>query len=213
MEAAVLSYEFWDKQIASEAERLGFDDGYKILYGPWETIGNSDTVFLSLNPGCPPHGADLFSISDERGNSYEVEKYTTLSPITAQFLALADLLELQPKQILTGTVAPFRSNRWMSISLSQRRGALEVGKRFWEDVFATNRPKRVICCCPQARKITSEILDATLEMTISSGWGNTSLHRFRAKDGALIAQIPHLSTFKLLSRPACIAPLKLILDL
>lgn len=209
----MLSYNFWDKQIASEAERLGFNDGYKILYGPWETIENADTVFLSLNPGRPPHGADLFNISDERGNSYEVEKYTTSSPITAQFLALADLLELKPEQILTGTVAPFRSDRWMSLSLSQRRGALEIGKKFWADVFAANRPKRVICCCPQAGKITSEILEATLEMTTSSGWGNTSLHRFRAKDGALVAQIPHLSTFKLLSRPACIAPLKLILDL
>jgi hypothetical protein len=213
MEAAVLRYDFWDKQIAREAERLGFEEGYKILYGPWETIGSADTVFLSLNPGRPPQGADLFTLSDERGNSYEVEQYTTSSPITAQFLALADLLELQPKQILTGTVAPFRSNRWKCIPLTQRRAALEIGRNFWEEVFAANRPTKVICCCPEAGKIASEILEATLEMTINSGWGNTSLHRFRAKDGVLVAQIPHLSTFKLLSRTACIEPLKLILDL
>lgn len=209
----MLDYEYWDKQIASDAQRLGFKEGYKILYCPWETISNSDTVFLSLNPGRPPQGADLFTLSDERGNSYEVEKYTTSSPITEQFLALANLLDLQPKQILTGTVAPFRSNRWKNMPLTQRRAALEIGKAFWKEVFLANRPKRVICCCPEAGRLANEILNATPEMTINSGWGNTSLHRFRAKDGVLVAQIPHLSTFKLLSRPACIAPLTLILDL
>jgi hypothetical protein len=213
MEAFVLSYDLWNQRLANEAEKLGFQEGYKILYSPWDTIGNTETVFLSLNPGRPPQGADLHTLSDERGNSYEVEQYTTSSPITAQFLALADLLALQPKQILTGTVAPFRSNRWKSNSLAQRRAALDIGREFWREVFSANRPTRVICCCPEAGKMASEILGATPEMTINSGWGNTSLHRFRATDGVLIAQIPHLSTFKLLSRPACIEPLKLILEL
>ena len=209
----MLRYDYWDKKIAREAKLLGFEEGYKILYGPWATIGTADTVFLSLNPGRPPQGAELSTLSDERGNSYEVEQHTTSSPITAQFLALADLLELLPKQILTGTVAPFRSNRWKSIPLTKRRAALEIGQAFWAQVFAAKRPTRVICCCPEAGKIASEILQATPEMTINSGWGNTSLHRFRGQDGVLVAQIPHLSTFKLLSRAACIEPLKLILEL
>lgn len=209
----MLDYDIWNNRISSEAERLGFEDGYKILYGPWETIHLTDTVFLSLNPGRPPEGADLNTLSDERGNSYEVEQHTTSSPITAQFLALVDLLKLKPEQILTGTIVPFRSNRWKSISGEKRRAALKIGYSFWSEVFNANRPKKVICCCPEAGRMASEILGATLEMTINSGWGNISLHRFRAKDGATVVQIPHLSTFKLLSRPACIEPLKLIMDL
>ena len=209
----MLEYDFWNTKIAREADILGFKEGYKILYGPWNSIHNAKIVFLSLNPGTAPQGADLFTLSDERGNSYEVERYTTASPITAQFLALADLLGLQPTQILTGTIAPFRSNRWKDNTLVQRRAALEIGKTFWTEVFAASRPTKVICCCPEAAKIVSEILEARLETTTNSGWGNISLYRFRADDGTLVIQIPHLSTFKLLSRAQCIGPLKAILDI
>jgi hypothetical protein len=71
----------------------------------------------------------------------------------------------------------------------------------------------VICCCPEAAKIVCEILGARPDATLNSGWGDISLRRFRADDGALVVQIPHLSTFKLLSRPKCIGPLKEILDM
>ncbi len=207
------SYEVWNARLASAAEQLNFTEGYKILYVPWRTIGAADTVFLSLNPGRAPQGAELHTLSDERGNSYEVEREVTASPLTAQFLALAAMIELQPAEILTGTAAPFRSNRWKCLPLAQRRAALDIGHAFWRQVFAARMPRRVITCCPEAAKMATEILRARPELSIKSGWGETSLHRFRSDDGALVAQIPHLSTFKLLSRPECIAPLRSILDL
>jgi len=207
------SYEIWDARIADAATRLNFNEGYKILYVPWKTIGASDTVFLSLNPGRPPINAELCTLSDERGNSYEVERAVTASPITAQFLALAEMIQVQPGDILTGTAAPFRSNRWKTLPLAQRRAALEIGKEFWRQVFAEKLPRRVIACCPEAAQMANEILRAKPEMSIRSGWGETSLHRFRGNSGALVAQIPHLSTFKLLSRSECIEPLRSILDL
>lgn len=207
------SYDIWNSRIAEAALRLGFREGYKILYVPWETLGRSDTVFLSLNPGRPPHGAVLDTLSDERGNSYEVERMTTASPITAQFLALSELLKLKPRDILTGTVAPFRSDRWKTLSLPQRNGALAIGREFWRQAFSLKRPKRVIACCPEAARVAIDILDGKAELTMRSGWGDTSLRRYRASDGSVIAQIPHLSTFKLLSRPECREPLRTILEL
>lgn len=207
------SYDIWNSRIREAAQRLDFREGYKILYVPWETLGRSDTVFLSLNPGRPPNGAALETLSDERGNSYEVERLTTASPITAQFLALSELLELKPNDILTGTVAPFRSNRWKSLSVAQRNGALAIGTEFWRQAFKLRKPKMVIACCPEAAKVANDVLGGRPELTIGSGWGDTSLRRFRASDGALIAQIPHLSTFKLLSRAECREPLRKILEL
>ncbi|WP_156799284.1 hypothetical protein [Oceanicola granulosus] len=207
------SYDVWDQRVAQEADRLALNEGYKILYVPWSTIGEADTAFLSLNPGRPPQNADLQTLSDERGNSYEIEKDVTASPITAQFLALAEMLDRRPREILTGVVAPFRSNRWKGLELYQRRGALSLGKKFWQQVFSLKLPKRVIACCPEAVELTKEILGAKLETSLASGWGKTMLHRYRAKNGALIAQIPHLSTFKLLSRPQCHGPLREILEL
>ncbi|MCW1917522.1 hypothetical protein NX862_02020 [Rhodobacter sp. KR11] len=192
---------------------MNFVEGYKILYVPWRTIGRSDTVFLSLNPGAPPDGAELCTVSDERGNSYEVEQAVTASPITAQFLALAALLGLRPGDILTGTVARFRSPRWRDLTLVQRRAAPDLGKEFWRQVFAARTPRRVIACCPEAAKIATDLLQARPELTIRSGWGDTSLYRYRAEAGPIVAQIPHLSTFKLLSRPECLGPLRTLLDL
>lgn len=207
------TYEIWDARIAEFAKVWNFSEGYKILYVPWRTIGETDTVFLSLNPGRAPCDADLCTLSDERGNSYEVEKSVTASPITAQFLALAEMLGLQPAEILTGTVAPFRSGRWMGLPLGHRRAALQLGKEFWQQAFAERRPTRVIACSSEAAKIAIEILGAEHELSIGSGWGETTLRRYRTPTGGFVAQIPHLSTFKLLSRPACHEPLRTILDL
>lgn len=192
--AKMESYEIWGARIAEAAKKLNFTEGYKILYVPWRTIGETDTVFLSLNPGRPPHGADLYTLSDERGNTYEVERAVTASPITAQFLMLAQMMDLQPGKILTGTVAPFRSDRWKGLPLARRRAALQIGREFWRQAFAARTPVRVIACCPEAAKIATEILGAKPELSIRSGWGNTSLHRYRARGGALIAQIPLLGT-------------------
>lgn len=207
------SRDIWDKRVRDIGRAVGFAEGYKILYAPWATIGTTDTVFLSLNPGRPPAGAELETLSDERGNSYEVERYITASPITAQFLALANLLQLRPIEILTGVVAPFRSDRWAQVPADKRNVALRLGKQFWEQVFEVRRPNRVIVCGPEAAKIASDALGARFELAAPSGWGEVSLRRYRARDGAAVIQLPHLSTFKLLSRAECMGPLREVLEL
>jgi hypothetical protein len=205
------SYQIWDRRLSEAAAALGFDQGYKILYVPWSSIGTTDTVFLSLNPGRPPLDAVLSTLSDERGNSYEVEAETTLSPLTMQFLKLAEKLSLKPIQILTGAVVPFRSARWNYCSLAQRVGALEIGKEFWRQVFGVRRPQRVIACGNEAAQIATNLLGAELNLEIASNWGNTKLRRYQALDGSSVIQLPHLSTFKLFSRAECDGPIGEIL--
>ena len=73
----MISKEGFLKNIEEYERQYSFKEGYKILYCPWDTIGKSDVAFISLNPGRPPSYADLKILSDERGNSYEVEKFTT----------------------------------------------------------------------------------------------------------------------------------------
>lgn len=207
------SREVWDRRVRAAGKVLGFTEGYKILYAPWSTIGTTDTAFLSLNPGRPPAAAELETLSDERGNSYEVEQHVTASPITAQFLALADLLGRRPAEILTGVVAPFRSDRWSGVPAEKRRACLQLGRQFWTQVFEARRPIRVIVCGPEAAGVACDALSAAPELTAPSGWGNVSLRRFRAADGAAVIQLPHLSTFKLLSRAECLPPLRSILEI
>ena len=83
---------YWQNKLSTLERDYSFHEGYKLLFSPWNTIQKANHAFISLNPGRAPDGADLRVISDERGNSYEVEEFTTKSPLTAQFLKLCSFL-------------------------------------------------------------------------------------------------------------------------
>ena len=102
--------EMWTRRLATEERLRGYDQGYKFLYCPWSTLGASGDAFISLNPGGKtPVGADLRTLSDERGNSYYVERATTESPITEQFLKFCDLVGTHYSKMLTGVAMPYRT--------------------------------------------------------------------------------------------------------
>ncbi len=210
-----MEYEYWDKKLATTADLLGVRQGYKLVYSPWDTIGNAETVFLSLNPGSGvPDGADLCTLSDERGNSYEVEQHTTRSPITAQFLKLAELLGLEPSEILAGALIPFRSKNMEALSPAESKVGLRFGKEFWAEVFTEKPPKLIICCGrDDVTPAVCEILKAFFVNQIPSGWGNINISSYRTIKGTLIVSLPHLSTFKLLSRAECAQQLRIIFEL
>ena len=98
----------WDNKLREIEAAYRFKRGYKLLYCPWETLDHHKLVFLSLNPGArTPHGSDPIeqAISDERGNSYEVEQFNSRSPISDQFLRLCEFMAVAPAEVLTGVVA------------------------------------------------------------------------------------------------------------
>ena len=127
----------WSKKLSKADAKYHFPDGYKLLYSPWETLKKAKIAFISLNPGKPPKNAELKVVSDERGNSYEVEKEITESEITHQFLSLCKFLETSPNEVLTGTICPFRSADWenfldgSTFTDEQKRIGLSLGEEFW----------------------------------------------------------------------------------
>ena len=190
----------WDKRLKRAEKELGFTDGYKFVYGPWETLENAEVAFISLNPGRAPDDADMRTLSDERGNSYEVERLATKSPITDQFLRLADLLGRRPTDVLAGVAAPFRSGNWMELSRSQRSGSLELGQEFWRAPFNRRNLRLILACSNEAARLAVEVTGASLEEEALAGWGSIKLRRYRCRDGKVILHLPHLSRFKLLGR-------------
>ena len=170
------------------------------MFCPWDSLQKKCEVSLiSLNPsGNVPQGADLRTISDERGNSYVIEKETTQSPITHQILMLFQFLGIDPSKTITGVLCPFRSISWSNLSREQRHVGVEVGKEFWS---AALRPtvKTVIALGGDAGKILKVIFNSSLEIQIPSNWGDVTLSRFSSLDGPDIIQLPHLSRYKLFS--------------
>lgn len=202
----------WTQKLYSGEKSLGFNQGYKILYCPLATLNTAKVAFLSLNPGPAPLGAELRVLSDERGNSYQVENETTRSPITEQFLRMTKILRRTPLEILTGVAAPFRSAAWDSLSNAQREGSLRFGREFWGEVLLRTDLHLIIASSQQAAAMVCYITGAKLEAAVPSGWGTIELKRFRTRDGRRIIQLPQLSRYKLFSRSACIAPLKLLFE-
>lgn len=203
----------WSKILADAEKELGFKDGYKFVYGPWATLDRAEVAFLSLNPaGKVPDNADMRTVSDERGNSYEVERLTTKSPITDQFLRLAQFLGHKPRDILTGVAAPFRSDGWKALTREQKLKSLALGRRFWTIPLLRPELRLVIACSQEAAKLAADIIRAPLDLEASAGWGIIKLRRYRSADGKVIVQLPHLSRFKLLGRESSERALRSVLD-
>ena len=89
----------WQSLLAMEERKRGYTDGFKLLFCPWSLIDTADTLFLSLNPGNDPSGEFMRIASDERGNSYLVQRQAKHSPIAEQYRQLLRLkLQVQHRR-------------------------------------------------------------------------------------------------------------------
>ena len=202
----------WESRLNKIATDYQFDDGYKLLYCPWSTIEASTLAFISLNPGAAPSGVQKNLVSDECGNSYVEEANNTESPLTRQFILMSQMLEYPPSRILTGVIHPFRSNSWKDFSKERKDIGLQVGVEFWSRALSQKINTIVVTgseTCQHLIKITN----SKLELSIPSGWGTTQIHRYVNSHGCKVIALPHLSRYKLFSRPECQQPLTKIFNL
>lgn len=207
---------YWEDQIRSAARKHGVES-YGLLYGPWERLNAPKAVFLSLNPGAPSDEPQAPCVQDVRGNTYEVEACTTNSPLTYQFLCLCEFLKLKPRDVLAGVISPFSSGKWLAAN-DPARGvqdcSVKLGRRFWTEALPYTKTKLVIACSNHTIDITLGILGITGNspvMTTNAGWGRSTLRRYRAGDIHVVS-LPHLSRYKLFSRPQCTAALHNIFE-
>tara|TARA_B100001750_G_C15518284_1_gene609169 strand:- start:3157 stop:3807 length:651 start_codon:yes stop_codon:yes gene_type:complete len=190
--------------IIDAEKEYGFKQGYKLLYVPWETIYKAKIAFISVNPGNPPDNADLRVLSDENGNSYQVEEDVTKSPLTRQFLKLSKFLGVAPIDILTGAFCPFRSNKWKDFSTIQKKIGCEIGKHFWFQVLRESPIKLIITLGhgeELLRTITNPIVkefNAKLEDKIFV-WKGCFMSHYSTKDLKII-QLPHLSQHQIFDK-------------
>ncbi len=165
---------YWENELRNSEATYRFERGYKLLYCPWKTLDHHKLVFLSLNPGArTPRGSDPKEqlVSVERGNSYEIDLSNSRSPISDQFMRLCEFMPVEPAEVLTGVVAPFRSASWEALTVRQRQASMDFGRRFWGRALRSSpRDAAIIVCSARARKLVVSLLDATLEKELPSGW-------------------------------------------
>lgn len=202
--------EHWQRLLTDEEALRGYDDGFKLLFCPWRLLRTSDSLFLSLNPGNDPSGELMRVASDERGNSYLVQREARHSPIAEQYRKLCDLVGQDPEEMLAGTLMPYRTANW-----SRRRDApnIEVVADFWQSVLSNGRIRNVYCMGKDVEKAVVEMVAGRLDCELPAGWGKLMVRRYRTVEGIRIFGLLHFSTFKMLSRPACVEQLRELFEL
>lgn len=200
----------WQELLTREERARGYTDGFKLLFCPWRLIDTADTLFLSLNPGNDPSGEFMRIASDERGNSYLVEREAKHSPMADQYHQLCEFIGKDPEEVLTGTLMPFRTAKW---NQSRDRLNVDVATPFWRQVLEASKIRQVICMGREAEDAVVDLTRAKLNRQIPANWGKLNIRRHTSACGVQVFGLLHFSTYKMFGREACIPQLAKLFDI
>lgn len=224
-------HDLFDQCVASidtTYARLGHALGWRFLTTPRSMLCDATEFgFISLNPGGSREPPEHPRASSESGSSYLTESWhdnpAGSAPLQRQvqalFAALArhtghhePLADFANQSILSAHYIPFRSPRLAD--LPRRQESLAFAQELWGDILRHWRPRILITIDREAYTGLSQVFckqagarqfDAK---RFNTGWGNyqADVVRFSSSSSVhalTLARLPHLSTFKLFSRPAC----------
>ncbi len=178
--------------------------GWRLLTCPVANIQSSEICFIGLNPAGKSPDKKNDGFSSERGSSYKIEEWGIYppgeAPLQRQVCALFEFIEVPPNQILSGNLIPFRSPR--IFDLPNKARAINFSENIWRKMLKTSNVKLVITMGNDVTRSLSKILKIPHLEKFPSGWGNVSLYAGK-HDNITLVGLPHLSTFKLLSRSVC----------
>lgn len=189
--------------VQAEYERLGYDRGWAFAMTPIAWLPKAKTVLVGLNPGGAEgehDNTDCYWDSQD-GNAYFTGRWVpgtdALYPIQVQVIRLHELLELGPEDVFAAQFIPFRSRSLAE--LPKFNEALAFSRELWRWTIAQSPADLFICMGNFAAWHMSDLLGAKLEMEWPSGWGNTRVRRYVSPTGKVVAEVPHLSRYQLLS--------------
>jgi hypothetical protein len=216
--------------IEREYQRLEHCKGWRFITGPKATLArNTRILFISLNPGGDYDPPDHPHESSENGSSYLIESWKGKpkgkESLQVQFQRMASKLQqiyrhqgsvedFIDTQILTAHFIPFRSSRFNTLHRSAE--SIIFGRTLWDRILKHLSPDLIITLNPETFQHISEILEnngCILEehKSFQTGWGTGTSRPIgcevskykRMANIVSILRLPHLSTFKLFSKPEC----------
>ncbi len=192
-------------EIEAEYHRLGHTLGWRFVTSPRRTVSpKTHIVFLGLNPGGKQDRPDHPSASSEAGSAYVVESWGEgVEPgqdgLQQQVQALYEYLSVEPDDVLSGQLVPFRSPSWDELPAKEE--SLRLGINVWRRVLDYVKPSMIIAMGKTVlRPSLHEILGAP-EATevIPVAWGNITATADTYSDCRLVS-LPHLSRFGIMTR-------------
>jgi hypothetical protein len=221
-----LRLETFTDAIDAAYRRLGHTRGWRFLTGPRASFATSTRVaFVSLNPGGDSEPAEHPRASCEAGSSYWTESWVGhapgQAPLQIQVQRLFDGLRRHlgvsgetrawvEAHVVTTHFIPFRSARL--VDLPYRAESIAFANELWRDILAVWSPRIILTIDREAFSSIGTLLlqgSAARELdraSFDTGWGNyrsEAVRILRSDRPVTLARLPHLSTFKLFSRPEC----------
>jgi len=214
--------------IESSYEHLGHQLGWRFLNTPRRTLSPRVRIgLITLNPGGTYEPVDHPRASYEGGNAYLTERWPGHEPGAASlqhqvqclFASLSrhlgrvsPLSHFMSEEVLMGYFVPFRSPRLAR--LPHRAESIAFAKALWARVLRSWHPRLLLTIDTEAfsaiREIITEVngYHVQEQRRFDTGWGDYQAEAIRLDAGGdagavMLARLPHLSTFKLFSRPAC----------
>ncbi|MEZ5792142.1 MAG: hypothetical protein R3D34_15650 [Nitratireductor sp.] len=189
-------------------ERLG----WRLLSSPLSTIDTAEIAFIGINPGGSTADPEHDGLSVEAGSAYRIESWSGFSPgfapLQRQVLEFFELLGVEPDDVLSGNLIPFRSPR--AIALAGYKEAARFGTEIWRQILARSQARLLVCMGNDVTRLISALVNVDSCKAMNSGWGNVSL-KIGENEQYKILGLPHLSTFKLMSRSNCVDILRNII--
>jgi hypothetical protein len=215
-------------QIERAYSDLGHSLGWRFLYSPISTLSASTPFLLvGLNPGGREHH---ISENVEEGNAYRLERWgkkNSFNPLQVQIGCLFEVLARKLGQAspdafmdstLTSNFCPFRSPSWEE--LHEQTKSIQFSRELWSRLLPQLSPSAIVC-------LGSEPFMHFRKVLLSLGgvehhhqpkrteWGDvtyTESHiKLQSRD-VLMLRLPHLSTYKIFSRPECTAAVESFTD-
>ncbi len=186
--------------IEAEYQRLGSNLGWRFLTCPERNIKDADMALVTINPGGRVFEPARWSV--ERGSAYVVESWKGSAPgeerLQRQVRRMFELLGVNPTDVLSGYLVPFRSPDWGQ--LAHKGESLAFGVRLWRCVFSHSRAKTVFAFGKESAGYLAEVLTATLASRSYAGWGDQTIDEYRFGAGGRMIVLPHLSRYGLFGR-------------
>lgn len=227
------AFEQFLSDIERAYEQLGHTLGWRFLNVSRNVLHQDPPIALiTLNPGGRTIPHDHPPASCESGCSYIVESWNEKrpghSPLQVQvqrlFSKISEHSALEScgiellERTLIGYFIPFRSPRLKD--LNNRMSSLEFGKQLWMKVFSLVHPKLTICIDRDTFSNLSTMIPQAFNcheihrQEMNTGWGNTKakIVDYGNHRNIKLLRLPHLSTFKVFSRPQCEGPMNRILN-
>ncbi len=178
-----------------------YDLGWRFLYSPESTLKNAKVAFLGMNPGGDKNPENHAEFAMEAGSAYVLETWKEKPPgeekLQMQVRKLFDMLGVEPSEVLTGNIVPFRSPSWSK--LCDRKNASAFGLQLWDKVFKLTKPELTIAMGGEAIKSTCAILNVKDCERVPVGWGNICAKKGSYEGGTFVG-LPHLSRFSIIGR-------------